>query len=788
MYVYCKIEQKVEISLLQSDRKQHTYRPKHALERIRKSVSMREILTTLCFFFLSLGNWFNLPLILNIGCAVSVITAGRNTWAALIGSVAGCVFQWLWGAEPFWWSCIVIACLPMLKGIRWKNTAFLIVVSAAVTFPGIFLYGYLTHFSVQDWILAVLQTVGCSMSVPALVKGFQWITKSKKESQCNDAVLCLILPIFAIISGMAHIRLWHVNIGYSAAVALLLIGSRILSVPVSLGAGFGMGLSFLLSGHGAFWCICLPLSGFLNSFTKHSCRPLGAVLCFTCVIFTTYLLSGQIWKDAVYSCLAGSFVYLFFPQGYTRKVMSFLQNTRLFHHSGNPYLENRLHHLTEALGKLSGALPFIETEFSKDSSFAEELMESLCDGCENMLYCWHEQFEERKREFESIEKKLRETGDISLHPVSCLREQQVENILKHFLKREHENTMQRNKVKYEQEMLITHFDAVNRAVEDSISSGIADAEEEAYFLQQINEVLKATHYPAAALFVKQEAGHFKIGLKKQYPVLSQNNFQDILSHIGTRLQRNIKLSAENEQIMLLDEVPRFQISVGKATACAVSAERKSLSPYAVENGDAVICQCIDNGYSLVALSDGMGHGNGAGKESTKTLELLSICLEAGYSRDQAITVVNGIMLSATGGERFATMDLCLFDLWNGKVTFNKLGAEGSLIVQGQNIRLIEGEALPVGIVEHIMPMEHVLPLSDEDMVIMYSDGVTEALNGEESLAVLLRRYVRLSPQQIADSILQDVLIQSGGLPKDDITIVCIRLEKINKKAYTKRSA
>ena len=45
------------------------------------------------------------------------------------------------------------------------------------------------------------------------------------------------------------------------------------------------------------------------------------------------------------------------------------------------------------------------------------------------------------------------------------------------------------------------------------------------------------------------------------------------------------------------------------------------------------------------LCDGMGHGREAHELSEKTLELLLLLMEAGYTRRQAITAVNGIMLS-----------------------------------------------------------------------------------------------------------------------------------------------
>ena len=58
---------------------------------------------------------------------------------------------------------------------------------------------------------------------------------------------------------------------------------------------------------------------------------------------------------------------------------------------------------------------------------------------------------------------------------------------------------------------------------------------------------------------------------------------------------------------------------------------------------------LPDGRFLGALSDGMGHGLHAHMESTRTLELLRLCLQAGYTVEQTLTAVNGMMLSANQG-------------------------------------------------------------------------------------------------------------------------------------------
>ena len=237
--------------------------------------------------------------------------------------------------------------------------------------------------------------------------------------------------------------------------------------------------------------------------------------------------------------------------------------------------------------------------------------------------------------------------------------------------------------------------------------------------------------------------------------------------------------------MVLEEEPPMILDTGIATACAVSRENKHRHFRKPDNGDAVLTRSLPGGWELLALSDGMGHGAGAQEESKKTLELLSLCLEAGYSRTQAMTAVNGAMLSATGGEKFATVDLCLMNLWTGETVMNKLGACASFILQGQKLTTVEGAALPLGIIEHAQPMEHTFILVEGDVLLLVSDGVMDAFPKDRGIPRILQQQRDQTPQRLADILLREAIMQQNGLPADDMTVLCAR---VTAREHKKKSA
>ena len=213
-------------------------------------------------------------------------------------------------------------------------------------------------------------------------------------------------------------------------------------------------------------------------------------------------------------------------------------------------------------------------------------------------------------------------------------------------------------------------------------------------------------------------------------------------------------------------MPPYELVVGSAT---VSMQQDGGEQ--TVSGDATMEESYPGGMCLIGLADGMGHGEQARRESQKTLELLSLCMAAGYTRDQAITAVNGMMLSATGGDRFATVDICIVDLWTGETQMEKLGACTSYLLRGDHVKAIAGAALPLGILEQVVPIHQRMRLHDGDMLILVSDGVQDAYPDLTSLERAISRNFFKDPQRMADALLRSALLAAGGVPKDDMTVL-----------------
>ena len=210
-----------------------------------------------------------------------------------------------------------------------------------------------------------------------------------------------------------------------------------------------------------------------------------------------------------------------------------------------------------------------------------------------------------------------------------------------------------------------------------------------------------------------------------------------------------------------------------ALALEIGAALRSRSGEEVA-GDSYVSRLLPGCRHVLALSDGMGSGVNARQESYAALSLMVESLRAGYTRTQALDVVNALMLMCTGREMYATMDLCVIDLHTGETAFEKLGACPSYVVRDGEVRAIGADTLPVGVLPDVESHSLRMTLRPGDIVILLSDGISDAFpGGEEALREAIAKLCWLHPQAVGDKLI--ALALSAGEPKDDMAVLCVRV-------------
>lgn len=183
---------------------------------------------------------------------------------------------------------------------------------------------------------------------------------------------------------------------------------------------------------------------------------------------------------------------------------------------------------------------------------------------------------------------------------------------------------------------------------------------------------------------------------------------------------------------------------------------------------------LDNGQMAMMLSDGMGSGSNACKESELVLELLEKFLEAGFTEETALKMMNSAMVIRGEDDLYSTVDICSLDLYQGQCELYKIGAAATFIKHRDFVERVESSSLPVGVTHRMEIATTKKQLNDGDFLVMMSDGVLEYLQEEDpelAMCGILKHIDLKHPGQMADAILEQVLEYTDGKAADDMTVL-----------------
>ncbi len=191
------------------------------------------------------------------------------------------------------------------------------------------------------------------------------------------------------------------------------------------------------------------------------------------------------------------------------------------------------------------------------------------------------------------------------------------------------------------------------------------------------------------------------------------------------------------------------------------------------SGDSYTFKSRLPGQAIMSLSDGMGSGRLANEDSEKVIELSEQLLETGFSARAALKLVNTVLLLTGRTDRPATMDLCLVDLYSGVAEMMKLGAAASFLIGAETVDMLAADHVPAGVLNPVEPVLLSRKLWDGDRIVMVSDGILEAMPGEqkeEAFQDFLAGLPDVGPQETAEMVMTYALSLDEE-PKDDMTVL-----------------
>lgn len=232
----------------------------------------------------------------------------------------------------------------------------------------------------------------------------------------------------------------------------------------------------------------------------------------------------------------------------------------------------------------------------------------------------------------------------------------------------------------------------------------------------------------------------------------------------------IKEDVESQKAENIVPSSRYNLEIG------MSKTKKTNSKV---SGDNTIMIKLKDGKYVFGVSDGMGSGEDANKASKNVMDMLEGLLNTGFQKEDAVEMVNSVM-NFNEDDRFATLDATVFDTLAGNAEFLKVSSCPTYIKRGKDVDIIQSASLPVGILNNADIDLYDRELTQNDMIVMVTDGILEANKDENKkgtwLIELLKSINPDNPQRLADIILQEAIDFNFGIVEDDMTVIVAKVK------------
>ncbi len=179
------------------------------------------------------------------------------------------------------------------------------------------------------------------------------------------------------------------------------------------------------------------------------------------------------------------------------------------------------------------------------------------------------------------------------------------------------------------------------------------------------------------------------------------------------------------------------------------------------------------GNFYVVLSDGMGKGNIASISGNIVTQVVYNMLRSGVETETAVFIANSILMEKSSDESLATLDILKVNLFTGKAIALKFGAASSFIKNEKYVTKIPSSAPPIGILPEVKVKKIPLSFKDNDLIMMFSDGVTDT--GEDWVEDIMRD--KFNEVDLADIIIRMAQKFRAASSDDDITAISIKFIK-----------
>lgn len=246
--------------------------------------------------------------------------------------------------------------------------------------------------------------------------------------------------------------------------------------------------------------------------------------------------------------------------------------------------------------------------------------------------------------------------------------------------------------------------------------------------------------------------------------------------LRARLDEELAIARQIQLSLLPDEVP--EIEGFEFAACYIPCERVG--------GDYYDFLRLDEGHLAVVVADVEGHGIGAAMLMSSVSTALRTEIRHGFSLNKVMFDLNNFVCAELSQLTSMPLIYAVINLPVHTLNYVNAGHEFPLHYHARSGRITEMEStgMVLGVAEDMEYSEVHVPLEQGDLLVYFTDGLTDQVNpedeffGKERVQALMREKHDLSAQEFCQLVEDAVTThQAGAVQNDDIAFVVVKVTR-----------
>jgi len=645
--------------------------------------------------------------------------------------------------------------------------------------------------------VTILETVLAGALTLILKRAHTILTGRKRRAKLlsGEDITALTIVLSGIIAGASDIYVGAMPLRIFFCAYVLCIVAYKGGPSMAAAAGMLMGFFLHLAGYwDSSWAAILGFAGLGGGFAKTWGKPAVVAGVGTLGGIAMFILARS-WMgfSMVYAIIASGLAFTLTPQSFYFNVAAAINPVL---DSADDYMDKIKEETTRRLDSFSSAFEKLADTFSGLSEpktglnkhditlLIDDIAERACNGCPHQEWCWEDDLYNTHQQIFSMLNACSQRGNATTEDMhkkfrnDCKNPEFLVGELNAVFNLYRNDLRWHNRISETRELISQQLHGVSgivKCLSDEIDMSLRFHEglEE----EMIMSLLKQKVEVASVVVLEDNSGRYKVSISHRTCHNKKSCTKEILPVLNSVLRRKMRIESTDCEVrngichVRFIEDQKLRITHGIAHR-AKNARKGS--------GDSYSATMLRNGSCLLALSDGMGSGERARRESTATVGLLEDFIESGFDKELAVRMINTVLVLKSSEESFSTLDICSVDLYTGQAEFIKIGAAEAYVLRSGNVSIIRSSSLPIGMLNDVDLETTTRNLKHDDIIIMATDGITSVGGVEERdwIKHILKNCKYSNPQDVADYLL-DEAIKREGKPKDDMTVLAARVwEKV----------